>query len=546
MKRYKIVTLLLLFTLFTGCQTDGTDTQPKDPSPAASQTEELFDTNLTVSIGFWDIQDMKNPAQSDALLDFIETKFNITIEPVPVNWSDYKERYQILSATKSLPDIFASVTVSSSDNNDSANLNNMISSKSIRSLPEDLSRFPNIVSLLQQCGSIQSKDGKYYFIPRSSFQDKILGSSDAAMIVRKDWMEKLGFTEPKSLDEFIDLVCAFANNDPDGNGLRDTIGYEVNNRIALGKWLMLGIAPECNVYSWISTEDGYIPSYLTEDFKKVIVAYRTLYERGGLDPGFYIKKPTDTLNDFANGKLGALEYKSSPSSIAELQAKWDIYQDVPFEDCVDVIHIFPADDGNYYSNSSSFFWSESLFSSAVDDEKMERILYLYDYLLSDEGLKLLKYGFEGEDYTVLQDEFHCLLDTNGTSLIKVLQKKYPSLLLFGSLASWGGSWDDFDDNEINTLRYGVYSMELANKELVWNSKNTIQIERPYDFLLMPKESTEAFNTEAVLDDITRVIIGTEDPLEMWDSVVTGYYEHGLEDYIARQNELYKEYSGSAE
>ena len=37
-------------------------------------------------------------------------------------------------------------------------------------------------------------------------------------IYRKDWLEKLGKKVPKTLDELHDVLYAFANGDPDGNG----------------------------------------------------------------------------------------------------------------------------------------------------------------------------------------------------------------------------------------------------------------------------------------------------------------------------------------
>ena len=506
MKRF-IPLILITVCLLSGCQ-GGTIITPQNTTGSPKILNHVDLTNhLTLSIGFWDIQNMVTNTQNDALLDYIEKSFNITIEPVSVNWADYKERYQILSATKSLPDMFANVTISSSDNNDSASLDNLILSNYIRSLPQDMEHYPNLRQLLTKCGNIKNSDGKYYIIPRLSFQDEALCSSDAAMIVRKDWMKKLNISTPKSISEFTDMVCAFAKKDPDGNHKNDTIGYNCNNRAALGKWLMLGIAPECNVFTWIKTKDGYLPSYLTPAFDDVIVAYRTLYQRGGLDPDFYIKKTTDAVNDFISGKLGALEYKSSPASLMDLKSQWELYQTLPFEDCVDVLPIFPAKDGNSYSNSSMIFWSETLFSSAVDDEKMERLLYLYEYLLSEEGLNLVKYGIQGVDYEKQNNNYHCLLDTKEAGLSTLLQQKYPSLLLFANIASWGGTWDDFDNNELNTLRYGKYPLKLARKDLMWNIKNTKQVERPFDFFLMPKDTTEYFNTETVKDDFTRVIIG---------------------------------------
>ncbi|MDF2539885.1 MAG: sugar transporter substrate-binding protein [Herbinix sp.] len=540
MKRF-LSAILILVLLTSGCSNvQHNQVQNVLPLPDSIKNIEFKD-HLNISVAFWDIQDMVAGEKEDPLLSYIENTFNVTFEPISVSWSDYKEKYQIMSATGSLPDMFASLTISSTENTYSSSLNNLILSNSVRSLPEDLSNYPNIKDVIDKCGNIQI-NGLNYVIPRISFQDKILGSSDAAMLVRKDWMKKLGLSQPESLEEFINLVCAFANDDPDGNGKNDTIGYNVNNRVALGKWVMLGIAPECNVYNWIETDQGYTPSFITDNFKKVVTAYRTLYEKGGLDPDFYTKKSSDAVNDFASGKLGTLEYKSSPSSIMELKSLWEMYQDTPFENSVDVLPIFPADDGNYYSNSSRIFWSETLFSNNLEDEKMERILYIYNYLLSKQGLELVKFGIEGVDYEKKNGEYHCLIDTGNQSLLTVLMKKYPSLALFANLAAWGGTWDDFEDNELNNLRYGAYAMELARKDILWNQKNTIQVDRPYDFMLLPKETTDYFNTETVIDDFTRVIIGKEDPIIMWDHIVAGYYANGLKGYIDRQNEKFKEYS----
>ena len=235
------------------------------------------------------------------MTQYIEELFNITLHPMSVTWTNYKERYQFLSFTNSLPDMFATITLSSTDNNDSATYSDLVSSGSIRSLPEDMSAYPILSGMLEAAPSIRYTDGRYYAIPRISYMDPILGAMDAAVLVRRDWMNNLGYDDPQNFEEFAELTAAFANNDPDGNGLDDTIGYNVNNRNALGKWVILGIAPECNVYSWVEEDGRFVPSWTTDAFKDVVSAYRYLYETGGLDPAFYSKSPTTILNDFASG-----------------------------------------------------------------------------------------------------------------------------------------------------------------------------------------------------------------------------------------------------
>lgn len=492
--------------------------------------------HLEISIGYWNIDHMSD-LKEDAMRDYVESRFSISITPVSVDWSNYKEYYQMLSATNSLPDIFATLTISSNDANDSAFFENLISSGSIQPLPDDLSAYPNLQKLMETLEFTRYSDGRFYAIPRISFMDNTLSCTDAAMLVRRDWMENLGLENPENLEDFIDLITAFAQDDPDQNGQDDTIGYNVNALTALGKWVILGIAPECNTYSWIEQGGSYIPSWYSEDFYDVVSAYRTMYEKGGLDPDFYIKNPNEVLEDFASGRLGALEYKSSPSSIQQVAELWEQYNDKPFEECVDVLPMFPASDGVIYCNSSTPFWSESFISASVDEEKMNRILSLYDYLLSDEGLFLGKYGMEGEDYTTDSNgNYICLLDTQGSSLITVLQDKYPSVVLFSGLATWGGSDIDFALNDMNYLRYGKHCVVLANKDVQWNRENAVPVSRPDKFQVFPKESSEEFSTANAFDQFLNCIIGDGDPLEMWQEVIDSFREDGLDEYIKRQND----------
>lgn len=524
-----------LTLLLTGCSSPNPTGPDRSILPQSLQSLS-FDEHLDISVGYWNIDGMVKAAQPDGMTKYIEELFNITLHPVSVTWSNYKERYQILSATGSLPDVFATITLSSNDSNDSATFADMIDSGSIRSLPENLSAYPILSDLLDSVPYTKYKDGCFYAVPRVSFTDSILGATDAAMLVRRDWMTNLGYDDPESMEEFLDMCTAFAQNDPDGNGLHDTIGYNVNNLAALGKWVILGIAPQCNVYTWIEEDGRFVPSWTTEQFKDVVTYYQRLYKEGGLDPEFYSKSPITIIEDFASGRLGVLEYKSSPSSLMEVKTKWDALNDLPFEECVDVLPVIPAPDGVRYSNSSSIFWSESYISSNADDKKMERILALFEFLLSEQGQEFCHYGIEGVDYRKTDDGYECLLDIGNESLTTVLYRKYPSDVLFsGGIATWGGGWEDFEENGINELRFGAANVRLARKSALWFKDNTTQLQRPYAFLIYPKEPSDLFSTSQAFDYFIKCIIGEGDAAAKWEAYLESLRAKGLEDYIDRQN-----------
>ena len=50
-------------------------------------------------------------------------------------------------------------------------------------------------------------------------------------MVRKDWLDKLGLEEPSTMDEVADMLRAFINDDPDGDGEADTIGLAMRSDV---------------------------------------------------------------------------------------------------------------------------------------------------------------------------------------------------------------------------------------------------------------------------------------------------------------------------
>ena len=546
MKKVSFCVMALLLVLLPSC-ISGPEEQASSQAPSSSYTE-----HMEISVAYWNIREMASRNdRPDAIQQLIEDRFNISLELTDVSWFDYEDRYNVMAATNSLPDVFATNMTNGAGASLASSLKSLVNKKAIRALPEDLSNYPEVQEVLQMVqGNVTQLYGKNYTIPRTSFEDQLLSSSDAGLLVRKDWMETLGISDPQSLEEFQRMLVAFVKEDPDGNGRSDTIGLNVNNRQAMGKWVILGIAPECNVYSWVERNGEFIPCFVTPEFEPVVSVYRELYSSGALDPDFHLKKTDDAVLDFVQGKLGALEYKSSPSALSEIVTQWKMYQQKPFEECVKLLHIFPAPDGKRYSNSSSPAWSESAFSSKVDDEKMGRILSIYEFLLSEEGWRLTRLGIEGQDYTSSSQEmsdgniqisgFRSLLGNTGDGFSQALREKYPSLELFSSLASWGGNKNDFAYNDVNVQRYGESVMELSNEELSWNRENTIQIERPFWFYSLLQDGNSSFSTARMLDDLTRVIIGDGDPVEEWRKIVQGYYAEGLQTYINEKNLLAEE------
>lgn len=515
--------------------------QIREIGGSSSHTESNYADTLDISIGYWDIDSLTRESSPDGVLDYLQKRFHVHFSFVPTTWSNYQEKYRMLALTDSLPDIFSTITLSSGDPTGSATYASFIDNRKIRALPDDLSHWPNVYAIVNSMPSARYQDGHTYLIPRRIFSDPDLGIADAAMIVRKDWMDHLGISDPSSMQEFEEMIRAFVYDDPDGNGKDDTIGYNVNTQQALGKWVILGLHPELNTLAWTERNGKYVPTWAVPEYSDIIALFRKFYSEGILDSEFYTKSPASVEDDFAAGRLGAFEFKSSPASLRQLEDRWDLYQTKSFYDCVKLLPIFPTAEGKRYSNSSNPIWSESYFSSSVSEEKMTRILDLYEYLLSEEGQLLINYGLEGTDYRLNQNgnvEVLLSLSTN-QRLSSVLLSKYPSLSVFSSLAEWlDQDWNNADSRQLYTMKYGERNLNMALDSLTWYRNNTIQISRPYSFLNAPRSSNSSFNSSNVSEEIIRCIVGTDDPIKSWNSYLNSLYQRGLGDYIEEQNLLY--------
>jgi putative aldouronate transport system substrate-binding protein len=67
---------------------------------------------------------------------------------------------------------------------------------------------------------VTAPDGHMYFIP--AIAD---GYASLGWFIRQDWLDKLKLKMPKTVQEYHDVLKAFVNDDPNGNGKKDEIGF---------------------------------------------------------------------------------------------------------------------------------------------------------------------------------------------------------------------------------------------------------------------------------------------------------------------------------
>ncbi|MBA2888900.1 ABC transporter substrate-binding protein [Nonomuraea soli] len=124
-------------------------------------------------------------------------------------FDDFETKLQQQAAQKNLPDIVI---------NDTAQLGNMQGQGWLREV--DKASLAGGDKLAEGAWkAAQAGNGKYYAAPFSA--------QSFALIMRKDWREKVGMQPPKTWEELAALAKAFTDKDPDGNGQADTAGFVI-------------------------------------------------------------------------------------------------------------------------------------------------------------------------------------------------------------------------------------------------------------------------------------------------------------------------------
>ncbi len=128
------------------------------------------------------------------------------------------------------------------------------------------------------------------------------------LVYRKDWMKKVGVTKtPETLAEFETLMYKFANEDPDGNGKKDTYGLSRDGLMAV--FGAFGIVPFDEKTNYWMLENGkVINATVSSQAKTALALLAKWYKDGILDPEFITGENQGGYNKlshaFIKGRIG--------------------------------------------------------------------------------------------------------------------------------------------------------------------------------------------------------------------------------------------------
>lgn len=212
-------------------------------------------------------------------------------------------------------------------------------------------------------------------------------------LINGSWLEAVGMDVPTTLDEFYEVLKAFKEQDPNGNGEADEIPWAYTtmnksgeNRIKSG----FGLFGNASIFNLNVDENGTIyVNETTENYKQFLTYMHKLYSEGLINQDMFITN-TGTITEWAkNNQVG---YISDTADVVLQKELQDQMQWTQLEPMVDVTGV---------PTMVSDTLIETKFDIVVNanTEHPEEICKFIDYLYTPEGSLSGRNGYEGITFT---------------------------------------------------------------------------------------------------------------------------------------------------
>jgi putative aldouronate transport system substrate-binding protein len=346
--------------------------------------------------------------------------------------------------------------------------------------------------------------------------------------IRKDWLDKLGLEAPETLDDWYNVLKAFKERDPNGNGLADEIplapSWGWTNLYMFGQ--AYGLYMTGNAERWAVNADGKVVyQTLLPEFKELLIYLNKLYSEGLIDPEFTTSTYDLTLEKTTRNVVGAVpsEWMSNPPSWTN-NLKAGGIADANFISIKGPSEI--ATGANKTTNRWPVFAGDCAITKDCKNPELA-VKWLDFHLASPEGIKLQMFGVEGISYEMVDGapKFNDFVLNNPDGLG-----------MFEAVRSLGG-WGQVSYIQTADAYREIYA---ANPEIVELSASfaseDVLLPFPNLSLVLTADEREEFtdlltDAETYMNEMIIKFIEGKEPIDKFDEYVETTLSMGLERAI---------------
>lgn len=494
-------------TVFSACSSSG-GSKPE----AAGQTQgAAADRPLEVSI-MTTFRGAEPPGKDNPIGLELEKRLNAKLNITWLSANNYADKMNVTVASGDMPELMLV---------ESPKLSNIITAArqgAFWDLTELVKNYPNLMAFPKDSWENTKIDGKIYGIPRAR---PAIGGYGIPM-VRKDWLDKLKLKAPETMEDMYNVMKAFTEQDPDGNGKKDTVGFAgFVEADGMGRFVWVrDVFNQAN--NWKVNGDAIVPPDLLPGTRDALVWLNRAYKEGLISPDFAVMKISQMKDTLKAGKAGVFS--------ESMQQSWIMLSDLrkiePGADYLPLSYV-QGPEGKFTARDASHF-GMYVIPKKVPEAKLKQILSLMDKGSSEEISDIANYGLKGVHYNVTDG---MKISTEQATKDNVSQEVFGQLFLFNDKYMRGYATgipkDYFERNKKTIDEREKYS--VADPSLSLFSETGVKY--------MPEYNKKSQDLK------TKIIMGAE-PIEAWDQFVDKLKsDQNFQKYVTEMNEAYRKAKG---
>ncbi|MDD9269127.1 extracellular solute-binding protein [Paenibacillus sp. GCM10023248] len=360
---------------------------PGAAATAAAQNAKPLDMNIMLPIF-----KTNYPKDDGPVVTEIEkqTNTNIHLEWVPN--SSYTDKFNITLASGKLPHIIYVPDVKN------PSFVNAAKSGAFWEVGPYLKEFPTLSQANAIIMNNSSIDGKNYGI----YRGRALGRN--GINYRKDWLEAVGLQQPKTIDDFYNMLKAFKEKDPDKNGKADTYG------MVLVKWTGQWASGFDTIKLWFGAPNKWgvvdgklVPEHQTAEYLEALKFMKKLYDEKLINQDFAVFDSAKWNDPIVNNQAGVIVDVTDTAARIDDKIHAALAKegkDKPDVHYVDNMIGVTGKNGLKALPTSGFAGMLAIPKSTVKTEdELKRVLKFLDQMNEPALTTLAGYGIEGKHYT---------------------------------------------------------------------------------------------------------------------------------------------------
>jgi putative aldouronate transport system substrate-binding protein len=348
-----------------------------------SGTESQAASELTVMAPLFGTAPDPNGELQQAVEKLIGKKLKITWVPN----AEYGDKSNVTLASDNVPDVMVV-------NEKGPSFVKAAEAGAFWDLTGKLDKYPNLKPANEQTAKNTMTNGKTYGIYR------VRPLLRSGIVIRKDWLAKLGLKEPETVDDLYAIAKAFTERDPDGNGKKDTYG------LIIPKWPggYASASPYDVIETWFGAPNGWgerdgklVPGFDTPEFLAANRWLRKWITEGLVNPDFATLDSANWNDPFVQGKGGMIiDVNVRATQLLDLFKE----KNPKDFDKVTLVGNLKRSDGQKFSYPFTGYNMVIAISKQRirTEEQLDQVLQTLDKLQSKEGSILLTNGIEGRNF----------------------------------------------------------------------------------------------------------------------------------------------------